>query len=332
MQVYQVDESSQVGMVRREVARLCRSLGFDESLTGKATLIATELGTNLVKHGGGGEVILNVLHRDEAAGLELLSLDKGPGIEDPGRALRNGFSTAGSLGGGLGSVRRLASEFDMYTRTGMGTGVLARLWKGDGAGARDGLCKVGAVNLPLKGEERCGDTWAVYQTGSRCVVMVVDGLGHGDAAGEVAARARVCFAANHEEDPVRLLQALHEALRGTRGAAVLVAETLPGRREIRYAGVGNVEGRVLEGTQGQRLVSRNGIVGFQMPRVQEMSTRWPPRGMLIMHSDGVGGRWDPSDYPGLVSRHPTLIAGILYRDHQRVRDDSTVVVVKDRGP
>src|SRR5690349_19022077 len=109
-----VQEQSQVGEARRTAASLTAKLGLNETEAGKVAIIVTELATNLLKHGKGGELVLNVPGA-EPAGLEILALDKGTGIANLRECMRDGHSTAGTPGGGLGAVERLSSALDIYT-------------------------------------------------------------------------------------------------------------------------------------------------------------------------------------------------------------------------
>src|SRR5687768_10037593 len=125
-----VTEPSQVGEARRAAAALAGRLGFDDRDAGKVALVVTEAATNLVKHARDGAVLLRPLDDAGAVGIEVLALDRGPGMADVGRCLRDGFSTAGSPGNGLGAVRRLAAVLDIYSALGSGTALLARVWAG----------------------------------------------------------------------------------------------------------------------------------------------------------------------------------------------------------
>jgi hypothetical protein len=78
-------------------------------------------------------------------------------------------------------------------------------------------------------------------------------------------------------------------------------------------------------------VSHNGIIGHEYRKISEFSHPWYAQSVLLLHSDGIGTHWDLDRYPGLLSRDPSLVAGILYRDFTRGRDDVTVVVVKGRS-
>ena len=128
MQQFQIGDPSAVAPARRGISTLAAELGFDAEDAGRAALVATETGTNLVKHGNGGELIAQKISRDDRFGLELLGLDNGPGMDDVARCLRDGYSTSSSPGTGLGAMERLSQRFEIYWRPGRGTAVLAQLW------------------------------------------------------------------------------------------------------------------------------------------------------------------------------------------------------------
>ena len=159
-----------------------------------SAIVVTEAATNLFKHARGGVLVLQGLEAGRSVGLEVLALDRGPGMADVGRCMADGVSTAGSPGNGLGAIARLSSSFDIYSSTETGTAVLARLWHGADAkrrGAADWT--FGVVSLPVAGEEVCGDAWAVDEQPGRTLVLVVDGLGHGLAAADAAREAVESF-------------------------------------------------------------------------------------------------------------------------------------------
>src|SRR5262245_60096342 len=105
--VFSINEVSEIAHVRREVSAVAKGIGFDEAKIGKVALIVTEACANVVKHAHSGELIVRELNGD-GAGLEVLALDKGPGIPSVADALRDGYSTAGTPGTGLGAVQRLS--------------------------------------------------------------------------------------------------------------------------------------------------------------------------------------------------------------------------------
>ncbi|MBL8268053.1 anti-sigma regulatory factor, partial [Steroidobacter sp.] len=162
MQLFRIGDSSEVAPARRGVAAFAANLGFDEVDAGRAALLATEIGTNLIKHGAGGELIVQKTTNGTRLGLELLGLDKGPGIVDVAKCLRDGFSTSGSPGTGLGAMERMSQRFEIYTRPGQGTAVLAQLWP-DGRAPPQERLQIGALVVPKSGEAACGDHWCYHE-------------------------------------------------------------------------------------------------------------------------------------------------------------------------
>jgi hypothetical protein len=290
--------------------------------------VVTEATSNLVKHAPQGQLLARAFDRDGVAVIEALALDQGPGIANIGESLRDGYSTAGSPGTGLGAIKRLSDVFDIYSIPGKGAALVSQLWSRNRAGGnRPPPLEIGAVCLPKPGEVARGDAWAVEWRGGHCVILVVDGLGHGPDAAAAAMAAVNALRTHPQLAPAALIEFAHGALRSTRGAALAVADIdLTG--EVRYAGIGNIAGMVRAPDGARHMVSHAGIVGHEVRKVQEFVYPWSQDSLLVMHSDGLATHWNLDKYPGLAGRHPSLIAGVLYRDFARGRDDVTVVVAK----
>lgn len=329
--VLAVTEPSQAGQARRTVLGIAQNLGFSEELAGRAALVATELAMNLALHARQGELILRLLEHENVPGIELLTVDRGPGMTDVDRCLADGFSTGGTAGKGLGAIRRMAHLFDVHSVPGKGTVVLAQVWGVAEAPNRpERRFDLGVVSLPKPGEEAVGDGWACHQNGENAWFMVVDGLGHGLPASTAARAAEEAFLAHPEWPPAEQMHAFDRALRSTRGAAASVVQIDGGIGRVRYAGVGNIAAAAQVSGRIQRMVSLNGTLGHVLPRVQEFQYEWASESLLVMHSDGLGTSWKLEAYSGLTARHPSVIAGTLYRDYARGRDDVTVLVARDR--
>jgi anti-sigma regulatory factor (Ser/Thr protein kinase) len=325
---FEVTEPSHTAEVRRFTTQLAQAAGFNESQAGAVALVTTELATNLLKHACSGEIVVRpVIHR-RVPGVELLALDRGSGITNLAQCLRDGYSTAGSPGTGLGAIARLAAEFDIQSQPGKGTAVMARLWGGKAGLVPENQIEVGAICKPMPGEQRCGDGWACEFLPGRYLLVLVDGLGHGPGAAAAAERAVASVRQQRTETPVAIVQGVHNALRATRGAALAVAEVDIAQQTLRYCGVGNISAALIVGDNLRHLVSYNGTAGHEARKIVEFTYPWTANALLIMHSDGLMTRWDLQAYPGLIQRHPSLIAGVLYRDFVRGRDDVTVVVAK----
>ena len=165
---------------------------------------------------------------------------------------------------------------------------------------------------------------------TRHLFMAVDGLGHGAGAAEATETAIRVFQESDEKSPERIVHRLHAALCSSRGAVVGVAEIDLERRKLRYCGVGNISGSILGPTKSQHLVSHNGTVGHVMSRAVELEYDFPPKSILVLHSDGLTSQWNLDKYAGLRNHHPGVIAGVLYRDFKRGRDDASVLTVRER--
>jgi anti-sigma regulatory factor (Ser/Thr protein kinase) len=324
---FPVTDTSGVSQARRGAAEIAAELGFSEEDVGRAALVATEMCTNMLKHAGQGELLASRAHHGVA--LELLALDQGPGM-DVAKSLRDGYSTAGSLGAGLGAIERLAQEFDVYSPPGRGgAAIFARLWTKGRPRSRNEL-DVGAVLAPMPGERACGDAWCLREHGGGALVMGVDGLGHGVLAAEAAqAACRVFTDAPPERSLTSIMTDTHVALRSGRGAAVSLVEADWRAGQIRVVGVGNI-GVALASAKGvKRIASDNGIVGHATPRFRELSYPCDRDSVLIVHSDGLTSSWRLDAYPGLLTHPASVIAGVLYRDFKRGRDDALVLAIRN---
>jgi anti-sigma regulatory factor (Ser/Thr protein kinase) len=327
-----IDESSQTAEARRIARRLALEIGLDANDAERVAITVTEACTNLLKHATRGELLLSVTP-DAPLELELLALDRGPGIANLEKCLRDGYSTGGSAGQGLGAITRLSDASDFYTVAGQGTALLARWTSPVGLADRQRSrheLRTGMVNTCKPGQEVCGDSWGVERVEHLTTVLVADGLGHGPEANAASLEAVRMLHLNPELSPLALIERCHHALRSTRGAAVSVARIDRLDNKVHFCGVGNVAAQVYSGAiLSQHLVSVNGTAGHQMQRLHEFSYPWPVDGMLIVHSDGLSTSTNAESRPGLVLRDPTLIAGVLYRDFSRGNDDSTIVVTKE---
>jgi len=327
MQKFPIGDVSEVAPARRGISAFASDSGFNTEDAGRAALVATEICTNLVKHGGGGEIIVRQLNDGNRRGIELLGLDKGPGIDDVGKCLRDGYSTSGSPGTGLGAMERLSQRFEIFSRVGLGTAVLAQLWPDSRQPSAQRL-EIGALVIPKPGEIHCGDAWCYTERVEGVLVLGIDGLGHGFAASQAAAEACRVFELEKHRPAPRIMQTLHEALRPTRGAAATLVEIDWDAGRATSVAVGNVQAALVTGNEIKRLAADNGIVGHVISRPRELAHECRPDSTLIVHSDGLTANWNLGRYPGLMQHHPALIAGVLYRDCQRGRDDSLVVVIR----
>lgn len=320
-----VTDLSSVGEVRRTAMLAGQRLDFDETRAGELALLATEVSRNVLLHGRGGQVIVAGIKQGGNHLARILAMDRGPGIKDVAQAFTDGYSTAGTMGGGMGAMKRMASAMEVFTGP-SGTIVLIEIGEpAAGTGA-----EIAGITVPYPGERVCGDGWALHETPERIVTVLVDGIGHGWEAAEAAQEAKATFGKYVDSEPHQILQHIHDALRKTRGAVGAVAEIRPAAQSLVYAGVGNISATLIDADRTRNLVSHNGTLGSILPRLQEFRFEWSRTSILVMHSDGVQTRWDLGAYAGLMAKHPAVIGGALLRDFRRQRDDASVVVIKAR--
>jgi anti-sigma regulatory factor (Ser/Thr protein kinase) len=328
--ILEVREVSQVGEARREAQRIAVAAGLTTPEAGKVAIIATEMATNLSQYASSGEILLRSFDFQGCAGVELLAIDRGPGMSDVAKCIEDGYSTGGSTGTGLGAMQRLATEFDLHSQKPQGTVVFARVQSRLKSQPGSFRFEWGVINCPARGENVCGDTWRIACHRGRLTVLIADGLGHGPQAAAAAAEAAHVFEEAQFTSITDYLSCAHGRMANTRGAALAVAQIDGMSGILSYSGVGNIAGslrsRREESSRG--LVSHHGIVGAQLRKVQQFDYECPVEPVLILHSDGMQSRWSLDSYPGLIQRHPAVVAGVLYRDFSRGHDDITVCVVR----
>lgn len=324
---YHIGELSEVSSARRAGNALSLKLGFDEIQSGRLALLITEAGTNIGKHAKRGQIFMRSLSRNGLNGIEIIAVDSGPGMFNPTKSFEDGYSTTETYGVGLGAIKRLAHEVDIYSESGKGTVLLMVIWNTE-AQVIPGQWQIGSMCIPIANERVCGDSWIAVDGQRMLTVLVADGLGHGPDAAHASLLAVSVLEQAPANLPSETLQKSHQLMKGSRGAAVAVARVDLDTAELRYTGVGNISGCIYNHKSRQHLLSHNGIVGSHMSRTKEFTHAWCEDSMLVMHSDGVGTKWDINNYAGLENCHPSVIAAVLHRDHTRVRDDSTIVVIK----
>jgi anti-sigma regulatory factor (Ser/Thr protein kinase) len=340
----EIKDEAHVGTARRAVHHFASGLGFDETDLAQIDIVVQEIGTNAARYATGGGWLHYTTPLGAEVGVELCYWDMGPGIYDLDRAIRDGVSTSGSLGAGLGAIRRLMDEFDVYStlqttsrlshmqrRTSHGTMMLTRKWlhkKDDETPGSTEARRYGVWSRPHPGEDVNGDAYFIQARGRRTLLAVIDGLGHGAGAKEAADVAVDQLEEWRGEPLDEVLHALHSGLRATRGAVIGAAIIDKATGQFHYSGVGNIMVRVYGAPEHTTPLSANGTLGARLGQLRVWSYPWAEGATLIMASDGVSASWDIESYPGLLQRPPQLLAGILMRDYGRSADDATVLVAR----
>jgi anti-sigma regulatory factor (Ser/Thr protein kinase) len=317
-----VEDVSAVASCRTAALTLAGRLGFPSSRADQVALAVTEAASNLYKHARQGTLLLRVNRDLEQPGIDLVTIDAGPGLADVGAALRDGHSTAGTLGIGLGAIRRLADFTDLYSVPGHGTALVARFWPVPGPS----VIRCAGLIRPITGETECGDDFGAVQAGDTVTAVLCDGLGHGPLAAAAASQAVAAVLDQPGGEPAALLERAHRRMSGTRGGAVGIVQ-LTGS-VARFAGLGNIAASILSGDTRKSMLSVPGIAGFQARVIRQFEYDVPPGAAVILHSDGISSRWEVAAVPGLAARDPLVIAAVLLAEAGQHRDDAGVLVVK----
>ena len=336
-----IHHNTDVGVARRAVKDLAKDIGFIKKGIVELELVVTELAKNLVIHDTtDGQIIVNEIADRFGKGIEIVAKDRGPGIPDVKRAIKDQYSTANSMGCGLGSVQRHVDEFDIYSHSPpkhsqsypnrhrpVGTIVMARKWiekKTDLA-----PFQYGGYSRPIVSETANGDAFHISEAGDNLYIAVVDGLGHGPNAEVASLKAIRFIKKNYQMAMEHLFNELHEILKKTRGVALTLIHLRLKDRKILQAGVGNVQTRIYP--RGERnLISRGGVLGgITLPPLKINKNSWPKNGIMVAFTDGISGRWDLEEMPDMLKHHPTTIAHLILQEHGRESDDATMVVVKE---
>ncbi len=321
-------EKSEVTTAESKTANICALLGFGVASTKRAASVISKLAKRLA-HAGGGTLVLRGLYSidnpaSESHGLDILSLDNRPGLNAHHRTHEDN-STGVDDSKSFHDIEGLTDHLDIYARKDIGTVIHCQVWT---ASAPDTGFDIGAICLPLQGEQLCGDGWSVREGEDGLAFAVIDGLGHGLPAAQASDEALNIFARQSNLASSRTIEAMHEAMRATCGAAVLVGHVQPARLVATCAGIGNIGGAVMSLRKPQGFVSLDGVVGYRYRKVQAFDYEFAPDDIVVLHSDGLKTPVGLDAFPGLRSKSAGIIAGVLYKHCRRGSDDETVLVIK----
>jgi anti-sigma regulatory factor (Ser/Thr protein kinase) len=343
-----VEDASAVVACRNAGLAMASRLQFPAARADAVGLAVTEAASNLHKHARQGALLLAINRDADVPGIELVTIDSGPGLRDVSAAMQDGHSTVGTLGIGLGAIRRLADFCDLYSVPGHGTALVARFWPvprnpvSRKAVSREPVPRrCAGLIRPITGETECGDAFGVLRTDDTVTAVFCDGLGHGPLAAAAAAAALAAVlgepaagstsglasgpASASASEPAALLERAHRRMSGTRGGAVAVVQV--SGQLARFAGLGNVAAFILSAGSRKSMLSVPGIAGYQARAFRQFEYEVPPGAAVILHSDGISSRWEVAAVPGVETKDPLLIAAVLLAEAGIHRDDAGVLVL-----
>lgn len=326
---FNVADRSYLALIKKDIHNIALESNFSQQQLAEIDIIVAELTSNLIKYSQEGQLLVKTLTESNRTGIELLSIDKGPGIADVNRMMEDGVSTGQTLGSGLGAIKRLADEFHIYTVKSWGTTILVRVWTESTEKARVYNAEVRSVIVPKPGETDCGDAMSIKQTPQRLTLFLADALGHGKEAQRVALAAVKAFEECTENSPVEILRYIHEQMRKTRGLVGTVATFDYLQKTWKICGVGNITCRIGNYEQVKTYLSYNGIIGMNIPTsMNDQETAYMPGQMIFLCSDGLKSRLELYKTAGIYKYDASVLSAALYKDYGRQTDDMSIVIGK----
>lgn len=327
-----LEESAQV-LVRSKLRAVSRRMGFSEVQRERMELVCNEMMTNQSKYAGGNGEIQLWEAADPRPALDLFALDRGPGVSNLPAAMEDGFSSSGSLGKGLGAIRRLTHACEFYT---LPRGIEPESpWHGFAVWARFFLDE-----RPSASTYEFGSYLRAYQDGvynGDCIRLRLhngtvqwlhmDGLGHGAEAAEVVEDKGDLLDAD-DAAPQGIIDALSHRLRGTRGAVAMAVALDAASGSGAICGVGDMAAFLICNGQKRVISFSPGILGHSHRSLESTILPFPRQALLLTASDGLRRNWGLQTFPGLWRLHPQLIALLLGSVAGRSNDDQSVFAIR----
>ncbi len=321
----QITDQSTIGEARRITRAAARDCGFDAASIEKVAIVATEAATNLHRHARNGRFVCT---RQPGGDLVILAMDDGPGMENPERMMVDGVSTIGTMGTGLGAMKRLSDHFEIWSRPDEGT-ILIAGFAGCGGKRPPDAFELAGLRVAAPGYTECGDNFGWQREAGDLKLFLCDGFGHGPVAAEDADLILERFCASGEADVGLLLASLCETEGLHRGAVGMLVGISDDGGDVISAGVGNIAGLILGRDGARRMVSRDGSIGGRC-LARPMNYEFPKGSVLVLHSDGIRTFRYHERHQGLIYRSCLMIAATILKDGFRGNDDASVMVLRRR--
>ncbi|MDY0359892.1 MAG: hypothetical protein RBR08_00410 [Desulforegulaceae bacterium] len=326
------DQSTEI-LTKSKIKAVASRLNFSESKSSMILLAVSEIITNQLKFSIGAGIIQIWEHKKPYHCLDIFGYDMGPGIKNLSKAMTDGYSTSSTLGHGLGTIMRSSDLFEIYTKSEKkdkkdiwaGTAIWCRFYPEKRPSASSNL-KTGIFIRALNDDIYNGDFITFELMPKNLTWLHIDGLGHGKNAhisGQIA--DKIAISKLKTED---IISTLNKNLYGKRMANG-VSISLDNSGNFLYSGYGNVLIKILSQSGSQKsLHLQNKTIGEKYIEVKSYKEKIDQGDIIMTLSDGISENFDLSHYPGLLSRHPQLIAYLLGNLFSRRNDDKSLFLAK----
>jgi anti-sigma regulatory factor (Ser/Thr protein kinase) len=326
-----VGGSGQV-LLLSKLRAVSRRMGYSEVAREHMELVCKEMVTNQTKYAGGAGLVQIWELRHPVPAIDLFAIDFGPGITNLPAAMEDGYTTSGTMGKGLGAIRRLANESEFYTvPAGVaadapwhGTAVWARFYaKG---GPEVDSFQIGRYLRAYHDGPHNGDCLGVHGGRGHLRWLHMDGLGHGVEAESTV--SGLCDLSDQAAGLQDFMADLSDRLRGSRGAVALTGEVDAAGQGARICGVGDMNAYLICNGDRRNITFSPGVLGHAHRSFEETTVGFPPHALLITCSDGIRRNWALSSFPSLWRLHPQLIALLLGQVLGRGNDDKSLFAIR----
>ena len=320
-----VSSPSDITKARQASVKVATFYSLDETAKGRIAFVVTELGENLLRHAGGGRLIIGCHAIREGCQLEVLSIDHGPGMSDLKPSARGSSLERRDASGGLSAVQNLSTDFGLFSVAGRGSIVLSRLWVPSmdaSALSPSSRFAHSAVSLLTPGGDGSGDIWHIRLDAHKATVLLADGVGEGTAAADDL----IGEFGRSLGEPGLTFERLWQDLPEASGAGLVVAALDSAEGTIDFRSGGTARGQLV--SQKLLMELRPGAVPSIDDASNEGRISWPAQSVVVLHTDGLDMEWNLKGADGLLQCDPAIIAGWLIRDFASGKDDATVVVLK----
>ena len=324
-------DRSYFSIIKKAINLQAEEAGFPANRLADLDLVVSEMTSNLHKYATDGEILAGLFEESGNQYIELISIDRGPGMNYPHKMVENGVSTSGTLGLGLGSIKRLSDKFDIYSLKGWGTILLSRIYKKkpDPRSGLAALLDVRPLVITMPGEQKSGDGSYYKITDQYFKLLVADGLGHGQEANYAVNEAINAFRSCPYHSPTEILKYIHNCIKQTRGIVATAVVFDFNSKKWKIAGVGNITARMSNFLEIKNQMSYNGIIGHNMPPVMaDMEIALENFHQITLCSDGLNSRWEWTKFPGINRCDLSIQAAAIYKDFARQTDDMSVIMAK----
>ncbi|MBI3778738.1 MAG: SpoIIE family protein phosphatase [Gammaproteobacteria bacterium] len=323
---------SGVVLLRSKLRAVSRRMGFSDLKREQMELVCNEMVTNQNKFADGNGLVQIWETAHPGPALDLFAFDYGKGIPNIKAAQQDGYTTAGTMGKGLGAIRRLSSESEIYSiaeeyageNPWHGTAVWARFHQDDHDAALPH--QIGSYARSYQDSAFNGDLIQVRCGPHKTRWLHMDGLGHGREAAEVVEGIGYFL---DDETPVDgLMQRLSQRLQGTRGAVAMICEVDAVEQTFKVCGVGDMVAYLISSGDKKAISFSPGVLGHAHRTPETTTLSFPPQALLLTASDGLRRSITLRTFPELWRLHPQMIALVLGQVMGRHNDDRSVFTIR----